>query len=76
MNENNILTFLSFVGALVLAFWACIGFAFHMRWGTTGLAYLWRHRERLDKFVEKDIRERSKRGFIARTLETVEHAGR
>jgi hypothetical protein len=77
MSEGAI-SFFSFIGMLVIGLWACIGFAFSMRWGTTGLVYLWRNKERLDRIVEKDIRKPNTRQqiHVDTTLAQIERAGR
>lgn len=57
MMESSFLSFLSFCGSTVLTYFCLVGAAITLRWGTTGLGYIFRNRHRIDGFVRNDARK-------------------
>lgn len=57
MNDSGIISFVSAIGSLLLVYCFIVGAMFTLRWGTTGLAYVLKHRKKIDDFVRTDIKK-------------------
>jgi hypothetical protein len=52
-----VLSFLSFVGGLVILVFALVGAFPCLRWGLTGVQFIWRNRRDLDEQIRREMRE-------------------